>query len=144
LRGIKCHRRVLWFTGRVKRTLPRSCAALFAILGLLFAQLSVAAFACPGPEAMVAVPAMEMPGCDMAPAERDQSPLCQAHCVQGDSSIQKPLAAVAGMAAICEHPASPLVERIVLLDRGNAGRQHSLLERPTGPPLAVLHCRFLI
>ena len=124
---------------------PRVVAALLAIASLLFAQLAISAFACPGAEAMVrSAPAMDMPGCDMAPAQRDQSPLCQAHCFQGDSSIQKPLAVAAGMAAICAHPAEGLARAALAADPLPPDRQGSLLERPTGPPLAVLHCRFLI
>ena len=123
---------------------PRSAAAILAIASLLFAQLAVAAFACPGAEAMaLTAPAMEMPGCDMAPAEGERSPLCQAHCQPGDSSLQKPFSPAVGMAAICAHPASlarPALADLPLVP----DRQGSLLERPTGPPLAVLHCRFLI
>jgi hypothetical protein len=123
---------------------PRAAAALIAIFSLLFAQLAISAFACPGGAAVpVAAPAMDMPGCDMAPAERGESPLCKAHCLQADSSIQK-LAGATGMAAICAHPAAAPAWAAPPAAALAPERQGSLLERPTGPPLAVLHCRFLI
>lgn len=129
----------------MKRTLPRSAAAFLAILGLLFAQLAVSAYACPGPEALpLAAPMQDMPGCDMAPAERSQSPLCQAHCLQGDTSLQNSSTAPVTIAGPCAAPALVPAPFPLAAAGLRPDRQGSLLERPTGPPIAVLHCRFLL
>jgi hypothetical protein len=129
----------------VRSRRPRFFVSLIAIASLVFAQLAISAFACPGmPAVAAAAPAMDMPGCDMDPAEREPSLLCQAHCLQGDTSAPKPLAPGAGMAAICAHPAASLARAAPPPEALAPERQGSLLVRPTGPPLAVLHCRFLI
>ena len=126
----------------MKRSVSRSAAALIALASLVFAQLAVSAFACTGPETARTVQAMDMPGCDMAPAERGVDPLCQAHCLQGDASVQQLVAAA--MPALCGEPALSPARSVPALLLPPPGWQGSLLERPKGPPLAVLHCRFLI
>jgi hypothetical protein len=125
----------------VKRTVSRTVATVFVLASLVFAQLAMSAFACVGPEMAPAVQAMDMPGCDMAPAERSQDPLCQAHCLQGDAPVQQlavSMPALCGEAILSPTRATPSAALPPPDWRG------SLLERPKGPPLAVLHCRFLI
>jgi len=122
--------------------MSRTVAALLALASLVFSQLALSAFACAGPETVRAAQAMDMPGCDMAPADRNVDPLCHAHCLQGDASVQQ--LAAAAMPAVCGEPTiSPLHFTQAFL-APPPDRQGALLERPTGPPLAVLHCRFLI
>jgi len=75
----------------------RAFAALAAVASLLFMQLALAAFACPGTQAP-APAAQAMPGgCEMDMA----SPLCHSHCAQPAQSLDKPPApSVPAVAAI--------------------------------------------
>jgi hypothetical protein len=120
----------------------RTLAALVAAFGLLLAQLAVAAYACPGEQAM-AMAAMDAdaPCCGEAVADPEPA-LCAAHCQQGDRSLDKP--ATPTMPAM----AMPAMLRITPAtgppDAGPSGDQPSLLARPTAPPLAVRHCCFRI
>ena len=68
----------------------RRVAAAFAVAALLFTQLALSAFACPG-EAMMSMQsgeAMHGPDCDGM--DSGPSPLCQSHCAQGQQSLDKP------------------------------------------------------
>ena len=121
----------------------RSFAAFLALVSVLFSQLAVSAYACPGKDSMsppAAVADHDMPGCDRMAAPEEPDTLCQAHCEQGDQSptqagVTLPAAATSSLGAVAwAMPADPL----------HAPTQVSLLERPTGPPLAVRHCRFRI
>jgi hypothetical protein len=131
---------LLWSTGRVKSLRRLRFAALFALASVLFSQLAVSAYACPGAGSMQLLAAVqEMPGCDEMPASGERSAICQAHCEHGDQSLDKASVAVpaVAMASVCGSVdwATP---------REGPAAQDSLLERPTGPPLAVRHCRFRI
>jgi hypothetical protein len=127
----------------VKSILRLRFAALLAIAGVLFSQLAVSAYACAGAASMqaMAVAAGEMPGCDEMPAAGERSAICQAHCEQGNQSLDK-----AGVTVTAAAMASPCaaVEWVMPREGPAAPAQASLLERPTGPPLAVRHCRFRI
>jgi hypothetical protein len=128
--------------GPVKPRRPNSFAAILALVAVLFSQLAVSAYACPGVDGMAkaAVAADEVPPCHENPGPAGPTPLCQAHCQQGDQSFDLRAASLASIAmpalpvswlpvpAVAE-PASEIPEP-----------QASLLERPTGPPLAVRHC----
>jgi hypothetical protein len=122
----------------------RSIAAFIALVSVLFAQLAIAAYACPGAASMAAAAeAQAMPGCDMAPAGDKPSALCLAHCLQGDQSPAQPLlAAAAGMVMIVESPFAAFAPA----PRAEVGAraQRSFLERPTEPELALRHCRLRI
>ena len=128
----------------MKSTRSRHFAALLALVAVLFSQLAVSAFACPGMDGMaqVAAAAEETPPCHEQPSPQEPTPLCQAHCQQGDQSsdvrgASLPVFAMVGLPAALssrlEVRAAPILEA-----------QLSLLERPTGPPLAVRHCCFRI
>ena len=113
-----------------------------ALVSLAFSQLAVAAYACPGSDAMVqAAVAMaeEMPDCHNRPEAVDA--LCQAHCQQGDSVDR-----VAGPAVAAVIPTGFVVVRVAATVPRSAPSQvpPSLLERPTEPPRAVRHCRLHI
>jgi len=117
-------------------------AALFAIASVLFSQLAVSAYACPGAGSMqLAAAAQEMPGCDEMPASGERSAICQAHCQHGDQSLDKASVAVAAVAmtSVCG-----AVVWATPREGPAVAAQASILERPTGPPLAVRHCRFRI
>lgn len=102
----------------------RATAALVALLCVLFAQLAVAAYACPMPA---------QADCCMAMDESEPA-LCQAHCQQGDQSFDKPISAVALPMPAFQRVAAP----------------QAAPPPPSHPPprisrsVAVLHCRFLI
>ena len=128
----------------MKTTRPRAFAAIVALVALLFAQLAVAAYACPGVDGMkrVAV-ADDTPPCHENPAPEAPTPLCQAHCQQGDSLDTR--GASMPVVSLFALPVSwrPLPAAVSIAP-DVPGAQVSLLERPTGPPLAVRHCRFNI
>ena len=149
--------RMLFFRGlrvqprrRYNRTVSflrrhRLFTVLFALCSLLFMQLAVAGYSCPGPESRVqevaAMAQAGMPCADsMSMALDDEQPnLCKAHCdpVQagtGHDAVQVPaLAADNGML----HAAAL---SIALPQR--SAPQPSLLARTTAPPLAIRNCCF--
>lgn len=119
---------------------------------LLFAQLAVAAYACPGlaakaPDTGMASAAAtmvaQMPGCeDMVGAlDPEQANLCAEHCKQGQQSDQAPTLTVPVAMLTALYPTTPSLP-------GNAS------PRPTAatlsalvaasPPHAVLHCVYRI
>jgi hypothetical protein len=122
----------------------RSLVALFTVFGVLFSQLALSAYACQRPHGEPAVPMAhaDMPDCDQ-PESQERSALCHAHCEQGDSSIDRPGAPVLA-AAMPGHEAPVLLVPARLAHAAREPTPASLLERPTGPPLAVRHCRFRI
>ena len=124
----------------------RAFAAIVALVAVLFAQLATSAYACPGMETMTraAVSQQDVPPChEQAPAE-ERSALCDAHCQQGDQSLGERGTAVPAI-VFAALPSSALASPVAFRDATpRPGAQSSLLERPTGPPLAVRHCRFLI
>jgi hypothetical protein len=127
----------------------RAFAALFALVAVLFSQLAVSAYACPGAASMVraAVSPQEAPQdapppCHEQPADAAPTPLCQAHCQQGDQSSDVRAASLPVVAfVVLPSWAAPVFP---LHDARPIEAQPSLLERPTGPPLAVRHCCFRI
>jgi hypothetical protein len=124
----------------------RSIAAYLALLSVLFTQLAVAAYACPGVGGMArsaaAMAMQDMPGCDMAEQDKP-TPLCQAHCQQGDQSLDKPASSLQAMAVPCAPPVA-LAAWNPPAECGPERPLDSLLERPTEPPAAVRHCRLHI
>ena len=122
---------------RFLRLLP----AILAMVGVLFAQLGVAAHACamPADESIVMESETGSP-CGGMVIDHGQPALCQAHCQQGDQSLDKPLTPLLGPVtglgawaidvAFATPPEPPPRE------------QPSLLARATGPSVAVRHCRF--
>jgi hypothetical protein len=130
----------------VKTSRPRPFAAILALVAVLFAQLAVSAYACPGMDGMMqaAVVADEAPPCHQNPTPTEPTPLCQAHCQQGDQSLDQ-RGASAPVLPFVTLPVSwrPLCVAVAEAPSAQSA-QLSLLERPTGPPLAVRHCRFRI
>lgn len=124
----------------------RSLVALFAVFGVLFSQVVLSAYACElshaAPAAFQAQDRTDMPDCDQ-PMPGERSALCHAHCEQGDNSIDRP-APPALAAAISGHESPSVLAAVRVAHVAAAPLQASLLERPTGPPLAVRHCRFHI
>ena len=68
--------------------LIRKFAAITAVLGLLFAQFTVAAYACPlEPNAMAAHVAVESSGPPCHQGKDTQGSLCDAHCQDGQKNV---------------------------------------------------------
>ena len=120
---------------------------LIALCSLLFMQLAVAAYACPGSTSQVSESAataeagMPCAGDMSLSTDEDQPGLCQAHCQSTPQTVEKvqapsPVdAAAVGFAftiseAVAAPPAGPV--------------QAPLLLRAAAPPIAVRNCCFRI
>lgn len=117
----------------------RCLAAVLAIVGLLLAQLAVAAHACPGEDAMAMARMMDADApCCGAAVDDPEPALCKAHCEQGERSLDKP--ATPSMALMAVAPSVVVAYAAGPPITATPGEQRSLLARPTAPPLAVRHC----
>jgi hypothetical protein len=127
----------------------RVLTALIALFGVLFMQLAVASYACPGlqgsgtQQAMVddVAPMESMPGCNQPDPVKPA--LCHAHCLDGKTSLDKPQTPVAAPAAVIV--AAILTPIEPLLPASSPGDQPEFaLSRSTSPPIAIRHCCFRI
>ncbi len=127
----------------------RSIAALLALASMLFMQLALAGYACPGKttapgqaSAVMATTMADMPDCQSMDLE--QPNLCQAYGQVGDQSLDKPsLPQVQPFVAA----ALTLVLFEIKLAADNpatAPPAPFLLTRATAPPLAIRNCCFRI
>lgn len=126
----------------------RVLTVLIALFGMLFMQLAVASYVCPGlpsagAEQSMAAPDDEqgMPDCNQSGSAK--SPLCHEHCQDGKSLLDKPEVRTPAPAAVllsaiftAAQPVLPAIE-----PRGDAS---SLLQRITAPPISIRHCCFRI
>jgi hypothetical protein len=119
--------------------MPRRRRTLIAFLAacvFLFAQLAVAAYACPGSSQQEAAAAAERPPC--AELDTELSNLCQKHChgsEQSQAASPVPAAFVpAFIATIARSPETVRVER----------SQPSSSRHATSPPLTIRNCCFRI
>ena len=128
----------------------RFAAALLALFSVLFMQLAVAAYACPGIstgqapfEAQATMPHQDMEGCKGMP-DKDQPSLCFAKSQEGTQSLDKPAS-----------PAPTQLVPVVLIPsigidahlQPTATRWRTEFDAlaPAGaPPLSILHCCFRI
>ena len=123
----------------------RLATVLVALCSLLFMQLAVAGYSCPGFESRVReVAAMAQAGMpcaqDMAMALDDEQPnLCKAHCEPVQAGTDHPAIQLPALAAD-NGPFQPLPMAGALTRRG--APQASLLARATAPPLAIRNCCF--
>jgi len=131
--------------------IPRSrfAAALLALVSMLFMQLALAGYVCPGTTSGQEIAASakttalaDMPDC--RGMDRDQPNLCQAYGQAGDQSLDKPnLPQVQPFIAAAL--TLVLVEIKLAADGpATAPRDAFLLTRLTAPPLAIRHCCFRI
>ena len=112
----------------------RVLTALIALIGMLFMQLAVAAYACPGTNGIA--PPTAMADCDEA--DPAAPALCHAHCQDDQTSLDKPEARTAAatvmffMTLVAAEPVSD----------GTRARSEpaSLLRRSTAPPISIRHC----
>ena len=118
--------------------------AFVAMLGLLFAQLSLTAYACPKQGGDIAAPialVSTMSDCaDLAGAQPDAN-LCEVHCLDGVKSA--PATTIDVPPAL----ASPILvastfatTQSIVAHRSNATRD----ALAAAPPLPIRFCRFLI
>lgn len=123
----------------------RLVTALVALVTVLFMQLAVAAYACPGlqPQEVADTSAMQgMPGCEDA-VDAVQPGLCHAHTQAGNQSLDKPpMPDVAPSAAIV---LVPMINDIdIALRPISTHAEAPWLMRGSTPPLSVRNCCFRI
>jgi len=119
----------------------RLITVLFALMSLLFAQLALAGYVCPGSGSKVLESSMPCAESMTVAMDEEQSSLCHAHCQAGQQkadTYQMPV-----LASLPDHGADYLTARILPLPPG-APLQVSLLRRITAPPLAIRNCCFRI
>jgi hypothetical protein len=119
----------------------RKIIAALGLVALLFAQLVVAAYACPtpadrkAPMAEVVTPAAVQPCQNNMDQERPN--LCKQHCEQASQSVDTkvPMA--------IDAPALPLIAMVVQTDTHlpiKATVQEDLLANVAEPPLSIRNC----
>jgi len=129
----------------------RFLTALIALVGMLFAQLAVAGYACPSyqtgmtsesPMMLASSDHQDMPGCGQM--DQNLPSLCHAHAQTGSQSLDKPQLpqlppfSAAALAFVVNHVAVSDVS----ID--NPPQSLPLLARITAPPLSIQHCCFRI
>lgn len=122
--------------------LRQTCVALLLLVSLLFSQLAVAAYACPGAESMAATSPQampDMPDCDMDDTPRDA--LCQAHCQQADQSRDTYQASVPAV-ALTAGPSLVVAPQDAA--RESPRPRGFYLDRRIEPPASIRHCRLHI
>lgn len=128
----------------------RFATALFALFSVLFMQLAVAAYACPGisnalapVEAQAMMSHQDMEGCEGMP-DKDLPSLCFAKSQEGTQSLDKPASpAPAQLAPVVLIPFVRIDPRFQQPD--TQWRIDFDAPPPSGaPPLAILHCCFRI
>ena len=125
----------------------RITTVLLALMSLLFMQLAIAGYSCPGGLAgMAEVATMAQAGmpCDGAmdlTMDDKQSSLCHAHCKADPQTADKyQLPAVLNLDDLASDFPLPIITPAPL----GALLQAPLLRRSTAPPLAVRNCCFRI
>ena len=123
----------------------RLITVLLALVSLLFMQLAVAGYVCPGSESKIAEAAAMaeagMPCAESMPLSMDdqQPTLCHAHCQAGQQSADKyqspaPIALGAFPADFSLQVAIPIFSEAPL--------QAPHLQRTTAPPVSIRNCCF--
>lgn len=118
---------------------------------MLLAQISIAAYACPGLAASMAMqsdlPAMtaDMAGCDQMPemavsVDKTLPNLCAEHCHQGHQSDQTQVPALPALALISLYTVDQIVRTSELAGPTLLAQYVPLAAAP--PPLSILHCCF--
>ena len=109
---------------------------------ILLAQMSIAAYACPGANTSTAMP-MDMVGCEQMAGPMDKAfpNLCAEHCHQGHQSDMMqvptlPAVALISLYTVAQATADPALSRPWSPDHV------PLAARP--PRLSILHCCFRI
>jgi hypothetical protein len=120
----------------------RLLGALIALCSMLFMQLAVASYACPGMAAGVNPVALQqmrkaMPDC--AGMDREQPSLCAAYAHPSKPTLDK-----ADLPPVAPFIPSALMATVIALPadthRALPAPHQMLLARSTAPPLAIQHC----
>ena len=126
----------------------RLTTVFLALFSLLFMQLAVASYACPGAQSSHIAEVAAMAEAGMSCAETmslrmdDEQPhLCQAHCQAGQQTADKYELPALVTAALADIVYTPFITSAI---SEGAPVQAPLLRRATAPPLAVQHCCFRI
>ena len=123
----------------------RLLTVLFALVSLLFMQLAVAGYVCPGAGSKIAETAAMaeagMPCAESMPLQMDeeQPGLCHAHCQAGQASVDKhesPLAAPIGALP------PDFTIAVIIQVFSEAPLQAPHLQRTTAPPISIRNCCF--
>jgi len=124
----------------------RAIATIVMLFSLLFAQLAVAAYACPilsQPPNLTAVSMPDMPGCTGMDIDKSSPALCGAHCDTGHQSADTSAAPVV-------QPFVPCALELILPSMERSAPSQALsvaslpMTRVTSPPMAIQHCCFRI
>lgn len=132
-------------SGAMKKSTVRRRLSLFAVLALLFAQLSLSAYACAlaladdsaQPTAVVAAGA----DCHGQAAIVSSDVPCAFHCQNSTTVASSPLPALSP-----DQSAPPLIVELpsVCWSQTLAWRRDAVLAMTTAPPVSERFCRFLI
>jgi hypothetical protein len=117
----------------------RFITVLLALTSVLFTQLALAAYVCPGGGAKASESSMPCAQAMSRVMDEEQSSLCHAHCQadqQKADSYQMPV-----LASLPHRGSDYLTARILPSPTG-APLQAPLLRRTTAPPLAIRNCCF--
>ena len=120
----------------------RFITVLVALASLLFMQLALAGYSCPGVESKVhdaaAMAEAGMPCAGSMPMSMDdeQPGLCHAHCGAGQQASDNHPLQVLAIAL----PAGLDVQRISVEPAIRSAPQATLLARATAPPLTIRNC----
>ena len=125
----------------------RKWIALLGVSAILFAQIAVAAYACPAfasSQVNEQVTAMDMSNTEAPCVEMDanQANLCVEHCQYGQQSFDHPVAPVVFAVADLPYILVRLGDPAVVGSTQEYAQ--SLLTRITAPPLSVRNCCFRI
>jgi hypothetical protein len=119
----------------------RYVAAIIAVISLLFTQLALAAYSCPGMAPGAASGAHAMAGC--TGMDMEQPALCHAHDKAVQQSLDKPdVPQVSPF--IATGPAVVLFAPDAIAPAVLSAPDLHLLTRTTAPPLTIRHCCFRI
>lgn len=112
----------------MRRRCHRLTTALFAVLSLLFSQLALASYVCPGHGETEAMRAMAEAGVPCEGMDPVQPVLCHQHCADAATNVEAvklPVAVPAAVARVLELPAVPEAEvaRVVVPPAATAEAQ---------------------
>lgn len=123
----------------------RLITMLFALVSLLFMQLAVASYVCPGTASKVAevaaIAQTDLPCAESMTLAMDESQpnLCQAHCQAGQQTADRyELPASVVMVTLPADFTLPVTAPVFV----GASLQAPHLKRTTAPPVAIRNCCF--
>ena len=119
----------------------RFFTVIFALTCLLFAQLALAGYVCPGSASKLSAASMPCAESMDMTMDQEQPSLCHAHCQAGQQKADTYQVPV--LASLPDHGADYPTNREFVAPPG-APLQAPLLRRTTAPPLAIRNCCFRI